>query len=178
MTLVMEGRTKCRICGEPLMIDPDRPITAVAGSLVNMRDPLAAIQGAVHVDCLQKHPLFERARRLGEQVSRFREHMQARSLRCPGCGEAIGRGTLGLFHTNLVTSDPESPLWDLNYVPVHMACFERWEHAATLLAHCRSSEWEGPALLLTPHVQWDPDWAPPGGVMGKPRTGGVFAKRR
>jgi hypothetical protein len=126
----------------------------------------------VHSDCLRKHRLFERVRRLGEQVTRYREHMRARSLRCPGCGEAIGRGTLGLFFTNIVTSDPQSPLWDLNYVAVHMACFDRWEQAPALLAHCQSSEWEGPNLLLTPDgPDWDPDWAPPGGVIGKRTTG-------
>lgn len=40
---------------------------AVGGSLKNSRDPLTEIQGVVHSDCLRKHPLFERVRRLGTE---------------------------------------------------------------------------------------------------------------
>lgn len=171
-TSIIEGRTKCRICGEVLVPDPDRPITAVGGSFKNPRDPLTEIQGVVHSDCLRKHPLFERVRRLGEQVTRYRESWQAGTVRCPVCREVVRRPPPGLFTTGVVTSDPASPLWDLNHVAVHIACFERWERAPALLAHCRSSEWAGPALLLTPEGPgWDLDWAPPGGVIGKRTTG-------
>ncbi len=167
MPSIVEGVSVCPLCGDLLHPrDSERPCEVLPYLVRNRLDPLARLHDmVVHVDCLDRDRAAARARRLAEL------HVVATGgTRCHVCGRDVAAGES--FATGVVTSDPTHPLWRANYCLLHRACFQRWELASALRDYCESPLlWQGPALLLTPVLCWDPDWhAPSSGASGRRRV--------
>jgi hypothetical protein len=172
MPSLVEGRSTCPLCGELLAIRGpgavERPIESLSYVVVNQKDALVSLQDAfVHTKCLDADPRSRRAREVRTALARARQGPR----RCAVCGQEAERPQA--FWTGLVTSDSSELLWRANYQLLHKGCFPLWELAPPLRAHCRSTQWAGPALLESPHVHWDPRWSPP----GRPFTDRVIVRR-
>src|ERR1041384_7249590 len=99
--------TKCSISGKPLKA-PD--VATLRHFIRNERDRLALFSGrAFHRSCFDDHPLAE----LAKSVSARRATWAASPCQCVVCRDFVVSGGVT---TDLMTSEPEHPLWAFNYL--------------------------------------------------------------
>jgi len=62
------------------------------------------------------------------------------------------------FATGLLTSDPQNPLFQFNFIQAHSAHLRQWElfDRFRQAAHTciTPDQWDGPTLLFEPEVRW------------------------
>jgi len=140
MALVNE-RTICKICGEPLGADPR---VGFKHFVRNRLDPLFLFtDSAFHRSCFYGHPLHEQAiSRLEERERRFRNRV------CAVCDEPI---TGGYYTTGFLTDDQGSPLYDLNYLFFHREHIAQWprlvEFEGLVSRLIKDGKYQGPSIL-------------------------------
>ena len=145
MPVILEGQTRCRVCGERL-IDAGDALTLppVVG---NEADPLWALGGgAFHKECIYKHPLGSAALALLKET---REQLVPDKRFCWHCKLRI-QDPSDYFSIGRLAGNPSNPLYSYNYLQLHRHCLVRWDGRAQLAgllgAAKKSGEWRGAVL--------------------------------
>lgn len=140
MALITPG-TKCAICGELIA---GRSAVSFPHFSRNRKDPLFLFTDAtVHRDCFEASPLRDQVR---HRVDERKRRMKDRS--CAVCGHPIKDDW---YTTGHLTDDPSDPLFEFNYVHLHLAHLSDWpkleRFRALVLSLEDSGRYEGPSIL-------------------------------
>jgi hypothetical protein len=112
----------------------------------NRKDPLFMFtDAAFHRACFLEHPLRESVERRLEWRKRWRKERK-----CFVCGEEV-KETEDEYKTQFLTDDPNSPLYEFNYLHFHRAHLLLWPRLAEFRRlvedSVASGKYEGPPIL-------------------------------
>jgi hypothetical protein len=145
MTLIIRGKTVCKICGRTLLDGEE--VDGFPPFVPNQADPLAFFNDAAfHSVCFQQHPLSQAAE---ARFQECREKGSSGNRTCAICGRVIQNPDdyLGFGH---LTDDPSQPAHALDYLKVHRSCLATWTDLGktreALLKLSESGAWKGPGL--------------------------------
>lgn len=154
--MVLIGKhTKCRLCGESVRA-PD--VTTIRHFIGNTKDRLAPLSGtALHPACLAASPLREVAEHFADLR---RKHVES-ECHCIVCGEPVVQDAedSGLT-TEILSSDPEHPLYEFNFICIHREHLEEWprigEFRAAVQQATERGIWRGEPLIRRTQVRRRP----------------------
>jgi hypothetical protein len=137
----------CGLCGA-VLAEGERTVRFQA-FVPNRKDPLFTFSdGAFHENCLHMHPFGDRALEMKELIRKTFADPARR--RCPVCSEAI-LDPDDHFATGYLTSDPDHPLFEYNFLQFHQSHVESWPRTKELRELLRREvelgQWEGPTPL-------------------------------
>jgi hypothetical protein len=139
--------TACGLCGVTMQ-EGDR-VVLLQAFVPNRKDPLFTFSdGAFHENCVHMHPFGGRALEMKELIRKTFADPARR--RCPVCSEAI-LDPDDHFATGYLTSDPDHPLFEFNFLQFHQSHVESWprtkELRGLLAREVELGQWEGPTPL-------------------------------
>ena len=164
MALVLIGKTPCVICGQP--IEKDDRVEAFPPFVWNEADALWPFNdAAVHVACLETHPLRPALKEAMDERSR---KMGPDKRKCLVCNETI-QTPEDFFLIPWLTGDPSNPLKRFNYTKLHVSHVPLWkdveEYRRLLNEAAQSGTWKGIGLQALRDIlaaaTGGPPFAPP-----------------
>ncbi|RBL92283.1 hypothetical protein [Chitinophaga flava] len=122
MAIVFQGLSTCPLCEE--VLDERNAYTMFPPLCGNAKEALYIFSdAAVHVDCLQKHPLCEMALSARNQMD---EHRPSPASVCLVDGKII-TDRHDIVFIGLLTSDPSEDLHRFNFLTLNRNNIAHWE---------------------------------------------------
>jgi hypothetical protein len=138
MALLFVGHSECGICKQT--IESAGEAAGFGAFVLNESDPLYRFSdGVFHQRCLEADVL---GRRCLEVADRFDERCGPAVRRCAVCGEAM-LDHRDAFGFGVLSSDPASRLYELNFLMLHCSHVSDWSGVAEALALLRGALSDG-----------------------------------
>lgn len=153
MSIIVLEQTPCSLCGEPIQRGDET--VSFPPFVANRNDPIYRFSdGAFHRRCFVVDPL---ARAAAQRCDDVRRRGGGPGSRCGACGKSIADPD-DYFGTGFLTDDAASPVYEFNYLHLHLSHFLEWARARDFRMHMEkfldSSKWDGPTLKFDPLPMW------------------------